>query len=153
VVRSASPVALDDPERVTGRRVVVVEDGPTLTHGGMAYGAGHAAATAAGAAAIVDPRHSAAPAVAEVYARYPHIGPVLPAVGYDDAQMEALSRTLRDAEADVVVSASPIDLSARMDVGKPIVRARYDYADAGEPTLGGLLDVFVEERVRESVRA
>jgi predicted GTPase len=153
VVRAASPVTLDRPELVAGRRAIVVEDGPTLTHGGMIYGAGHVAAVAAGAAAIVDPRRSAAPAIAEVYAKDPHIGPVLPAVGYDDAQLEALGRTLRDAAADVVVSASPIDLAARVDVGKPIVRARYEYADAGEPTLGGFVDVLVENRLREAVRS
>jgi len=143
IVRASSPVRLDRPELVAGRRVLVVEDGPTLTHGGMSYGAGHVAAVAAGAAEIVDPRPTAAPAVAEVYARYPHIGRVLPAVGYDDAQLAALAETMRRADCDVVVSASPVDLAARIDVGKPIVRARYEYADAGEPTLGGLVDALV----------
>ena len=143
IVRASSPVRLDRPELVAGRRVLVVEDGPTLTHGGMSYGAGHVAAVAAGAAEVVDPRPTAAPAVAEVYARYPHIGRVLPAVGYDDAQLAALAETMRRADCDVVVSASPVDLAARIDVGKPIVRARYEYADAGEPTLGGLVDALV----------
>jgi len=151
VVRAASPVGLDRPDLVEGRRVLVVEDGPTLTHGGMSYGAGFVAAMRAQAAHIVDPRVSAVPAIAEVYARYPHMGRVLPAVGYDDAQLAALAETLRRAECDVIVSASPIDLAALIQVGKPILRARYEYADAGDPTLGTLLDVFVAEHVRPAV--
>jgi predicted GTPase len=147
VVRAASPVRLDRPELVEGRRVLVVEDGPTLTHGGMGYGAGFVAATRAHAGQIVDPRSVAGPRVAEVFERYPHIGRVLPAVGYDDAQLADLAETLRRAACDVVVSASPIDLAARVEIDKPIVRARYEYADAGAPTLGAVLDAFVSERL------
>ncbi len=146
IVRAASPVTLEQPERVVGRRVLVVEDGPTLTHGGMSYGAGYTAAVQGRAAEIVDPRPAAVPAIAEVYARYPHIGRILPAVGYDDAQLEALAETMRRADCEVIVSASPIDLGARVSVGKPIVRARYEYADAGEPTLGRFVDAFVAAR-------
>jgi predicted GTPase len=90
IVRTASPVRLDAPGAVTGRRVLVVEDGPTITHGGMAYGAGFVAASAAGAAAIVDPRACAVPEIAAVYAHHPHIGKVLPAMGYDARQLAAL---------------------------------------------------------------
>jgi predicted GTPase len=143
VVRAASPVRLDDPAAVRGRRVLVVEDGPTLTHGGMAYGAGHVAATAAGAAAIVDPRASAAPGVRAVFARYPHIGPVLPAVGYDAGQLEELRQTIDRAAADVVVAATPLDLAALIPLAKPVVRARYEFEDAGEPTLQSLVDAFL----------
>jgi len=143
VVRAASPVRLDRIDLVAGRRVLVVEDGPTLTHGGMATGAGHLGAVEAGARDIVDPRTTAAPAIAEVYARYPHLGRVLPAVGYDAAQLAALAETIRRADCDAVVSASPVDLAALIDVDKPIVRARYDYADAGEPTLGRFVDELV----------
>jgi predicted GTPase len=146
IVSAASPVTLERPERVAGRRVLVVEDGPTLTHGGMSYGAGFVAAVQGHAAQIVDPRPAAVPAIAEVYARYPHIGRILPAVGYDDAQLSALAETMRRADCDVIVSASPIDLAARVSVGKPIVRARYEYADAGEPTLGQFVDAFVALR-------
>jgi predicted GTPase len=146
IVRAASPVKLERPELVAGRRVLVVEDGPTLTHGGMSYGAGFVAAVHGEAAEIVDPRPAAVPAVAEVYARYPHIGRVLPAVGYDDAQLGALAETMRRADCDVIVSASPVDLADRVNVGKPIVRARYEYADAGEPTLGLFVDAFVAAR-------
>jgi predicted GTPase len=147
-VRAASPVTLERPDLVQGRRALVVEDGPTLTHGGMSYGAGYVAAQRAGAAEIVDPRPSAAPPIAEVYARYPHIGRILPAVGYGDAQLGALAETMRRAACDVVVSASPVDLASRVEVGKPIVRARYDYADAGEPTLGGFIDALVAKHRR-----
>ncbi|MGE0455358.1 MAG: cyclic 2,3-diphosphoglycerate synthase [Vicinamibacteria bacterium] len=150
IVRAASPVTLEHAELVHGRRVIVVEDGPTLTHGGMPYGAGFVAAVRAGAAEIVDPRQVAAPLIAEVYARYPHMGRILPAVGYDDAQLQALGETLRRSGCDVVVSASPIDLAARVDAGRPILRASYEYADAGQPTLGALVDEFVKARLPEA---
>lgn len=143
VVRAASPVRLDDPGRVSGRRVLVVEDGPTITHGGMAYGAGLVAAHAAGASEIVDPRAAAVPEIAAVYARYPHIGPVLPAVGYGAAQVDALRRTLAASDADVVVAATPIDLAALVEIDTPIVRARYDFADGTAPSLGDLVDDFL----------
>lgn len=143
IVRAASPVRLDDAAAVSGRRVLVVEDGPTITHGGMAYGAGYVAATAAGAATIVDPRAAAAPGLAAVFARYPHIGRVLPAVGYSGAQLEALRDSINRARADVVVAATPLDLAALIAIDKPVVRARYDFAEAGEPTLGSLVDAFL----------
>jgi len=143
IVKAASPVRLDDPGAVRGRRVLVVEDGPTLTHGGMAYGAGYVAATRGGAAAIVDPRDSATPAVREIFARYPHIGPVLPAVGYDADQLRGLRETIDRAAADVVVAATPLDLAALLALEKPVVRARYEFADAGQPTLGSLVDAFL----------
>jgi predicted GTPase len=143
IVRAASPVRLDDPGAVRGRRALVVEDGPTLTHGGMGYGAGYVAATQAGAAALVDPRASATPGVREVFARYPHIGPVLPAVGYDAAQLEELRETINGAAADVVVAATPLDLAALIAIDKPVVRARYEFEDTGEPTLGSLIDAFL----------
>ncbi|MBX3025287.1 GTPase [bacterium] len=143
IVRAASPVRLDAPELVRGRRVLVVEDGPTLTHGGMAYGAGFVAATAAGAAAIVDPRPTAAPALREVFARYPHIGRVLPAVGYGAAQLDALRASIRAAACDLVVAATPIDLAALLALDRPpVVRARYELGDAGSPTLGAVIDAW-----------
>jgi len=148
IVRGASPVTLDDPAAVRGQRVLVVEDGPTITHGGMSHGAGYVAASRAGAAEIVDPRASASPEIAEVFARYPHIGRVLPAVGYGVQQLESLRQTIADSAADVVVAGTPIDLAAVLDVGKPIVRARYEYEDLEEPGLGGIVDEFVARRVR-----
>ena len=140
IVRAASPVRLDDPSAVRGRRVLVVEDGPTITHGGMPYGAGFVAASAAGAAEIVDPRASAAPEIAAVYARYPHIGRVLPAMGYGAAQLAALRATLEHADADVVVSGTPIDLAALLAIDTPVVRARYELEEVGEPRLGDVVD-------------
>jgi predicted GTPase len=146
VVLAASPVRLDDAEAVRGRRVLVVEDGPTITHGGMPYGAGYVSAVGAGAAAIVDPRTSAHPAVHALFAQYPHIGQVLPAVGYDAAQLTALADTINRSEAEVVVVATPIDLARFVRIEKPTVRARYEFADAGEPTLGALVDRFLAQR-------
>ncbi|HXJ78018.1 MAG TPA: GTP-binding protein [Candidatus Methylomirabilis sp.] len=146
VVRAASPVRLDDSPPIRGRRVLVVEDGPTITHGGMAYGAGYVAAIAAGAAVIVDPRAYATPAVQALFARHPHIGRVLPAVGYDAAQLEALRDTINGADADVVVAATPIDLCALIAIDKPVVRARYEFEEAGEPTLGQVVDDFLRAR-------
>ena len=145
IVRAASPVRLDDPQAVRGRRVLVVEDGPTITHGGMAYGAGYLAATRGGAAAVVDPRESAGPALRALYAKHPHIGRVLPAVGYDTQQLEDLREAINRSEADVVVGATPIDLAALIAVNKPVVRARYEFADAGEPTLGAVIDAFLAD--------
>jgi predicted GTPase len=139
VVRAASPVSIDDPARLRGRRVLVVEDGPTITHGGMAFGAGLSALRAMGGVDIVDPRASAAADIARVYARYPHIGPVLPAMGYGEAQLAALRATVNASAADVVLAATPIDLARLGGFEKPVVRARYGYADAATPTLAAVV--------------
>jgi len=145
IVHGTSPIALDDEAAVRGRRVIVVEDGPTTTHGGMAYGAGFIAATRAGAT-IVDPRPWAAPAIAALYAQYPHLGPVVPAAGYSPAQIAALRATLEAAPADVVVAATPCDLGALLGLTKPVVRARYEFAEAGEPRLADLVSAFLRAR-------
>jgi predicted GTPase len=146
IVRGASPIQLDNPEAVRDRRVLVVEDGPTTTHGGMPYGAGYVAATRAQAAVIVDPRAYAVPEIAEVYARYPHIGSVLPAMGYFPAQLKALEETINNAEADVVVAATPSDLSSLMTLNKPVVRARYEFAEIGKPSLSELVEQFLARK-------
>ena len=130
IVCGSMPVRLDAAATVAGRRVLVVEDGPSITHGGMPHGAGYIAATHAGAAVIVDPRACAAAEIAAVYARYPHIGPVLPATGYTPAQLEALRQTINASDAEVVVAATPIDLAALIAIDKPVVRARYEFADS-----------------------
>ena len=143
IIRAASPVRLDDPEAVAGRRVLIVEDGPTITHGGMASGAGYIAARAAGAREILDPRPYAAPAIREIYQRYPHIGAVLPAIGYSPAELAALAATIAACPADVVIAATPIDLASVISVDKPVIRARYDFAEAGTPSLAETLDRFV----------
>ena len=144
ILRGSMPVRLDDAQAVRGKRALVVEDGPTITHGGMARGAGYVAATQAGAAAIVDPRASAAPEIAAVYAQYPHIGPVLPAMGYSPAQLEALRQTINAAQADVVVTATPIDLAALIAIDKPVVRARYEFADDDAGGLAAQLERFLK---------
>jgi predicted GTPase len=147
IVRGASPVCLDAPDAVRGRRVLIVEDGPTITHGGMAHGAGFVAACAAGASAIVDPRASAPPSIAAVYAAYPHIGDVLPAVGYDEAQRSALREAIDGSAAEVVVSATPIDLAAVLSPHTPVVRVRYEYADTSDPQLAVVVDAFIGQRL------
>jgi predicted GTPase len=146
ILRAASPVTLDDPATVKGKRVLIVEDGPTITHGGMAHGAGFVAAEAAGVGAILDPRASAAPEIAAVFDAYPHIGPVLPAMGYGAEQLAALRATIEASEADLVISATPLDLAALISLSKPVVRARYNYADAGEPRLWPRIEVFLDEK-------
>jgi predicted GTPase len=143
IVRGASPIRLDDPEAVRGKRVVVVEDGPSTTHGGMRYGAGYVAAIEGAAAEVVHPRAYAAPEIAALYAEYPQLGPVLPAMGYSPAQLEALARSIDAVPADVVVSGTPIDLAALVRLAKPVVRARYEFAEVETPGLGGEIDRFL----------
>jgi predicted GTPase len=146
IVRGASPVRLEQPEAVRGKRVLVVEDGPTITHGGMPYGAGFVAATQAQAAEIVDPRAAARGAIAAMYRQYPHITEVLPALGYGRSQLEALQLTINAVSADIVVSATPCDLADLIDMNKPVVRARYEFDEAGEPGLGTYVEAFLRER-------
>jgi predicted GTPase len=142
IVQAASPVQLDDAAAVKGRRALVVEDGPTITHGGMPTGAGYRAAVAAGAD-IVDPRLSAAPQLQETFHSYPHIGKALPAMGYGAEQLRALKATIDDADADIVVSGTPIDLANLIALSKPVVRARYEFVEVGHPSLSSLVDDFL----------
>jgi predicted GTPase len=143
VVRGASPVKLEDPAAVHGKRVLVVEDGPTITHGGMPYGAGYVAATEAEAAEIIDPRSVAVGEIAALYTQYPHIGAVMPAVGYHAQQLQDLGETINAAAADVVVAATTCKLDALLDLNKPVVCARYEFAEAGEPGLTSLIEKFL----------
>ena len=138
IVEACSPASLDDVNAVRGRRVLVVEDGPTITHGGMAYGAGYVAAVNAGAE-IVDPRPYASAEIAAEYSHYPHIGLVLPALGYYGAQREALRLTIENAPVDLVISATPIDLAALIHTHKRIVRVRYEFCEAHDNELAGLV--------------
>jgi predicted GTPase len=149
VMRAASLVVLDYAASVRGRRVIVVEDGPTITHGDMPHGAGYAAAVAAGAV-VIDPRRAAAPGIRQIYAQYPHIGPVLPAAGYDSAQLGALADTLNAMDAEAVLSATPLDLAGLVRIDKPILRVRYEHADAGEPTLAEIIARFLQQTRRDS---
>lgn len=145
VLRIASTLRLDDALAVRGKRVVVVEDGPSTTHGGLPYGAGYVASREGGAAAIVDPRPYAEPEIAALYAAWPHLGPVLPAMGYSPAQLAALARTLDAVPADVVVAGTPVDLAALVRIAKPVVRARYEFAEAETPGLGGIIEDFLAQ--------
>ncbi|MGH0033128.1 MAG: GTP-binding protein, partial [Myxococcota bacterium] len=146
LLRAASPVVLEDEDRVRGRRVLVVEDGPTTTHGGMGYGAGYVAAVRAGPAEIVDPRRSATPEIAAVFERHPHLQRVLPAMGYGEEQLASLRATIDASDAEVVVSGSPLDLAKLLGVRQPVVRAHYRYKDLDEPGLRGVVDAFLAER-------
>ncbi|HJZ44139.1 MAG TPA: cyclic 2,3-diphosphoglycerate synthase [Hyphomicrobiaceae bacterium] len=146
VVRAASIVTLDDPAAVAGKSVLVVDDGPTITHGGMAYGAGYVAASQAGVKEIVDPRLSAVGDIAEVFRQYPHIGKVLPAMGYSAKELGQLQATINGSSADAVIGGTPSDLAHLMRLDKPVVRARYEFAEVGEPRLSGLVEDFLRSR-------
>jgi predicted GTPase len=138
VMQTACPVLLSDPEAARGKRVLVVEDGPTLTHGGAAWGAGWLAARAAGAT-VVDPRPFAVGAIADAYRRFPHIGPVLPALGYGHEMIGELEETINRAAVDLVIVGTPIDLGRFLRLNKPALRARYEIEEVGGQRLAELL--------------
>jgi predicted GTPase len=139
IVRANSPVTVDDPEIVEGKKVLVIEDGPTLTHGEMTYGAGVVAARAHHAE-VVDPRDFVVGSLREVYEKYA-VGPVLPAMGYSPAQISELERTIEAVPADVVLIATPVDLGKVARFAKPSVRVRYELEEVdGYPTLAGILE-------------
>ncbi len=144
VIMADSEVGLEDAEAVRGKRVLVVEDGPTLTHGGMSYGAGYVAAERFGAATIVDPRPFATGPLAEAYEKYPHMGPILPALGYYPEQLAALEETIARCDCDVVVVGTPVDLRRYVAITKPAVRVTYELVErAGEPQLDDLIAGFL----------
>ena len=147
VVCAASPVGVDKPELVRGKVVAVVEDGPSITHGGLATGAGFAAARQAGAKAILDPRPFAQGSIAATLDKYPNIGAVLPAMGYSETQLSDLASTLAAMPVETVLLATPARIDRLISVDKPVARVSYEYADAGTPTLGEFIDRFVDERV------
>jgi predicted GTPase len=139
IIEAASPIYCEDPSQVRGLRVLVVEDGPTLTHGEMAYGAGVLAARRFGAAEIVDPRPYAVGSIRETYRRYPHVGALLPAMGYDASQVAELAQTIRDTPCDLVLAATPIDLRRIIEVDKPVQRVRYEIQSIGRPNLADVV--------------
>ncbi len=138
IVEARSPITVEEGASLDGKKVLVVEDGPTLTHGEMAYGAGVVAARRAGAT-LVDPRELAVGSIKGVYERFPHIGPLLPAMGYSDEQRRELSETINASDADVVLIATPIDLRKVIDLDKPAYRAVYELEDTTSPTLAEAL--------------
>jgi predicted GTPase len=139
VIEAASPLFVDQPETIRGKRVLVIEDGPTLTHGEMAYGAGWVAARRFGAAEIVDPRPYAVRSIKATYEKYPKTGPILPAMGYGEAQTRDLEETIRKADVDMVIIATPIDLKRIIKIDKPAQRVRYELQEIGKPTLEDVL--------------
>jgi predicted GTPase len=138
-IEAASPLFVEDPEVIRGKRVLVVEDGPTLTHGEMAYGAGYVAARRFGAAEVVDPRPFAVKSIAATYEKYPTTGPILPAMGYGNTQMKELEETINTPDVDMVIIGTPIDLNRIITINKPSQRVRYELQEIGQPTLKDLL--------------
>ena len=139
VVKCNSPITVERPEEVPGKRVLVVEDGPTLTHGEMAYGAGMLAAEQFGAASIVDPRPSAVGSIKQTLKKFPHIERLLPAMGYHEQQLKDLEDTINKVDCDLVLLGTPTDLGKIIKMNKPSMRVFYELADHGEPTLSELI--------------
>jgi predicted GTPase len=139
IIEAASPLFVEDPRAILGKRVLVIEDGPTLTHGGMAFGAGWVAARRFGAAEIVDPRPYAVGSIIETYQNYPNTGEVLPAMGYGKVQIRELEKSINNADVDLVIAATPIDLNRIIKINKPIQRVRYELQEIGQPDLASIL--------------
>jgi len=145
VIDAASPISVDDPSVITGKRVLVVEDGPTLTHGQMTLGAGTVAARKFGATECVDPRPFTVGKLSETFKIYPDIGALLPAMGYGEQQIHDLEATINNTDCDSVVIGTPIDLSRILKINKPSTRVNYDLQEIGYPDLGSVLDEFLKE--------
>ena len=144
IIDSASPITVERPEIIKGKRVLVVEDGPTLTHGGMKYGAGTIGANKAGAREIIDPRPYTVGTITETFRKYPDTGPLLPAMGYSPKQVSDLEETINNADCDAVVIGTPIDLSRVININKPATRVRYEIIEIGEMTLEMIVREFLE---------
>ena len=142
VIETACTVGVEDPSLIEGKRVLVVEDGPTLTHGEMPYGAGVVAANRYNAAKIVDPRPFAVGSIRKTFEKFPHLGRVLPAMGYSEIQRRELEATIQRVPCDVVLVATPIDLSRAIRLDKPYVRVRYEVEEVGRPAITELLEKF-----------
>jgi len=154
VIEAASPLTVDHPERIAGKRVLVIEDGPTLTHGEMTIGAGTLAARKLGAIELVDPRAWAVGTIADTFEKYPETGRLLPAMGYGEQQVKDLEATIDAVPADVVVIGTPIDLSRIVKIAKPTVRVTYELQEIGQPTLDAAMAGFIAKaRPRRAVPA
>lgn len=145
VIKAASPISVDHPEKIAGKKVLVVEDGPTLTHGEMKYGAGTIAAGNCGAAEIIDPRPYAVGKMKRTFERYPNIGTLLPAMGYGKEQKRDLKATIDKTPADIVISGTPMDLNRVIKTNKEILRVTYELAEIGSPNLSDVLKEFVND--------
>jgi predicted GTPase len=152
IIEAASPITVDHPEHITGKRVLVVEDGPTLTHGEMKFGAGIVAAGKFGAAAVVDPRPYTVGTITETFRKYPDIGTLLPAMGYGDKQVKDLETTINATPCDAVIIGTPIDLTRLIRIRKPAVRVRYDLQEIGKPDLMDVLKPFLKKKRRRAAR-
>ncbi len=146
IVKVASELSVDNPELIRGKKVLVVEDGPTVTHGHLSFAAGYIAAKEYGAKEIVDPRPYAIGSIREAFEKYQHIGPVLPALGYGEKQMKELEQVINKAEADVIVLGTPSDISRYLDLNKPVVRVSYEIKDVEVPYLRDVLYELMKER-------
>lgn len=146
VIEAASPITVDHPERITGKRVLVVEDGPTLTHGEMTFGAGIVAAGKFNAAEIVDPRKYTVGTIAETFKKYPDIGTLLPAMGYGDKQVKDLETTINRTPCDTVIIGTPINLNRLIKINKPTARVSYELQEIGKPDLMDVLKPFLKKR-------
>ncbi len=139
IIEAASPIFVDDPAAIKGKSVLVIEDGPTLTHGEMTYGAGVVAARRFGAAELIDPRPYAVGTIAETFKKYPKTGTLLPAMGYSGQQVKDLESTINDVPCDLVIAATPIDLRRVLTINRPAQRVRYELQEIGQPTLKDIL--------------
>jgi predicted GTPase len=146
VIEAASPITVDDPEVIRGKRVLAIEDGPTVTHGNMSMGAAVVAAERYGAAELVDPRPFLRGSLVETFEHYPHLTNLLPAAGYGSEMLADLEATIATADCDTVVIGTPIDLSRVIRIGKPFTRVSYELAEVGSPTLDDVLDAFAASR-------
>ena len=142
IIDAASPVSVDDPGMIRGKRVLVVEDGPTVTHGGMGFGAGYVAATKFGAGEIIDARPYAIGSIKDTYEKYNHLEDVLPAMGYSDQQVKELEDTINSVDCDVVVTGTPIDIGRVLKANKPVIRVHYDLQVIGKPDLKTEIERF-----------
>jgi predicted GTPase len=148
LIEAASPLTADEPERITGKRVLVVEDGPTLTHGEMRFGAGTVFARKWGAAELVDPRPHAVGSLRQTFEAYPEVGPLLPAMGYGEEQVRELEATIESVPCDLVVIGTPIDLGRIIRISQPSLRVRYELQEIGRPDLSDVLSPVIEEARR-----
>jgi predicted GTPase len=146
IIDAASPIMLEHSELVAGKSVLVIEDGPTLTHGEMKFGAGTVAAQKFGAAKIIDPRPYATGEIKKTYESYPNIGVLLPAMGYSDRQIRDLETTINRVPCDVVIVGTPIDLNRIIKIKKPALRVTYELEEIGEPSLRTILREFTQRR-------
>ncbi len=142
LIEAASPIYVKQPENIRGKRVLVIEDGPTLTHGGMNFGAGFVAAKKFGAGHIVDPKPYAVGSIKSTYKKYAHLSNILPAMGYSKKQIEELEKTINQIECDLIISGTPIDITRVVNVNKPVIRVNYSLQEIGKPDLYDVLSKF-----------